>query len=42
MYLNDVKAEMRITEDDEYYQEYCLLKGLLHRLDYSSLCTCKS
>ena len=36
MYLNDVKAERRITEDDEYYQEYCLLKGLLHRLDYSS------
>ena len=35
-YLDDVKSEKRINEEDKYYQEYCLLKGLLHRLDYSS------
>lgn len=26
----------RITEEDELYNEYCMLKGLLHRLDHSS------
>lgn len=36
MYLDDVRSEKRINEEDKYYQEYCLLKGLLHRLDYSS------
>ena len=33
-YIKYVKK--RITEKDELYSEYCLLKGLLHRLDYSS------
>lgn len=33
-YIKYVKR--RITEKDELYPEYCLLKGLLHRLDYSS------
>lgn len=36
IYIKYVKEEKRIKEDDDLYIEYCLLKGLLHRLDYSS------
>ncbi len=35
-YLNKVRAIERIHQKDKYYKEYCLLKGLLHRLDHSS------
>lgn len=35
-YLKYVKDRQRITERDNLYEEYCLLKGLLHRLDHSS------
>lgn len=34
MYINYVRN--RIKENDEIYMEYCLLKGILHRLDHSS------
>lgn len=33
-YIKYIKQ--RITEDNELYNEYCMLKGLLHRLDHSS------
>ena len=36
IYIKYVKSEKRIKENDDLYVEYCLLKGLLHRLDYSS------
>lgn len=35
-YLGYVGNEKRIKEKDKMYIEYCLLKGLLHRLDYSA------
>ncbi len=35
-YLGMVEGQARITEDDELYKEYCLMKGLLHRLDHCS------
>ncbi len=36
LYLGMVEGQARITEDDELYNEYCLMKGLLHRLDHCS------
>lgn len=33
-YLGMVEGQARITEGDELYNEYCLMKGLLHRLDH--------
>ena len=33
-YIKYIKK--RITEENELYNEYCMLKGLLHRLDHSS------
>lgn len=38
MYLMKIGSGKRdrISEDDSLYEEYCLLKGLLHRLDHSS------
>lgn len=35
-YLGYVGNRKRISEFSDLYIEYCLLKGLLHRLDYSS------
>lgn len=35
-YLKKVGSLNRIKEGDELYEQYCLLKGLLHRLDHSS------
>ncbi len=35
-YLTYVKPEKRINSFDSLYIEYCLLKGLLHRIDHSS------
>ena len=35
-YLRDVRGRKRITQEDSLYEPYCLLKGLLHRLDHSS------
>lgn len=35
-YLGIVEGQARITEGDELYNEYCLMKGLLHRLDHCS------
>ena len=35
-YLGLVEGEARIREGDKLYNEYCLLKGLLHRLDHCS------
>ncbi len=35
-YLKKVGIDKRIKEGSPLYQEYCLLKGLLHRLDHSS------
>ncbi len=35
-YLEDVKPVARINSLNPLYIEYCLLKGLLHRLDHSS------
>lgn len=35
-YLKKVGEGKRITPKDTIYPEYCLLKGLLHRLDHSS------
>lgn len=35
-YLGYVGDRKRISEFSDLYIEYCLLKGLLHRLDYSS------
>lgn len=38
MYLNKIGSGKRdrILENDNLYEQYCLLKGLLHRLDHSS------
>lgn len=36
IYLGLVEGQARIREGDELYKEYCLMKGLLHRLDYCS------
>lgn len=36
IYINKVRPIERITKKYPYYKEYCLLKGLLHRLDHSS------
>ncbi len=36
IYLNKVREIERITKKEKIYKEYCLLKGLLHRLDHSS------
>lgn len=35
-YLGMVEGQARITEGDELYNEYCLIKGILHRLDHCS------
>ena len=35
-YLVLVEGQARITEDHQLYKEYCLMKGLLHRLDHCS------
>lgn len=35
-YLGFVEGRARITEGNKLYKEYCLMKGLLHRLDHSS------
>lgn len=35
-YLGMVEGQARITEGDELYNEYSLIKGLLHRLDHCS------
>lgn len=36
IYINKVREIERITKKEKNYIEYCLLKGLLHRLDHSS------
>lgn len=36
VYINKVREIERITKKEKFYKEYCLLKGLLHRLDHSS------
>ena len=36
LYLGMVEGQARITEGDELYNKYCLMKGLLHRLDHCS------
>ena len=35
-YLGLVEGQARIVEGDDLYQDYCLMKGLLHRLDHCS------
>ena len=35
-YLGMVEGQARITEFDEQYKDYCIMKGLLHRLDHCS------
>ena len=35
-YISDVKTTKRIKQGDEDYNLYCILKGILHRLDHSS------
>lgn len=35
-YLGFVEGTARIVEGNKLYREYCLMKGLLHRLDHSS------
>lgn len=35
-YLTKVGSNKRIKDGDTYYREYCLLKGLLNRIDHSS------
>lgn len=35
-YLGLVEGQARIVEGDKLYKEYCLMKGLLHRLDHCS------
>jgi len=35
-YLSMVGDSKRICEDDELYNDYCIMKGLLHRLDHCS------
>lgn len=36
MYIKYIQSRNRIKENDSLYMEYCLLKGILHRLDHSS------
>ena len=36
VYLGMVEGQARITEYDENYIDYCIMKGLLHRLDHCS------
>ena len=36
VYLGMVEGQARITEFDEIYKDYCMMKGLLHRLDHCS------
>ncbi len=36
MYIKYTQSRNRIKENDPLFIEYCLLKGLLHRLDHSS------
>lgn len=35
-YLGLVEGQSRIVEGDDLYKDYCLMKGLLHRLDHCS------
>lgn len=35
-YLGMVEGQVRITEFDDIYKDYCIMKGLLHRLDHCS------
>ena len=35
-YLNKVSRENRIDEESEYYLEYCLIKGIVHRCDHAA------
>ena len=35
-YLGMVEGQSRITEFDDTYKDYCMMKGLLHRLDHCS------
>ena len=35
-YLGMVEGQVRITEFDDIYKNYCIMKGLLHRLDHCS------
>ena len=35
-YLGMVEGQARITEFDEEYKDFCIMKGLLHRLDHCS------
>lgn len=35
-YLGTVEGRARITEFDDIYKDYCMMKGLLHRLDHCS------
>lgn len=34
-YLNKVSRDNRIDEEKEYYLEYCLIKGIVHRCDHA-------
>ena len=36
VYLGMVEGQSRITEYDDIYKDYCIMKGLLHRLDHCS------
>lgn len=36
LYVNDIMFKKRIKEGDSIYNDYVLMKGLLHRLDHSS------
>ncbi len=36
VYLGMVEGQARITEYDNIYKDYCIMKGLLHRLDHCS------
>ena len=36
MYIKYIQNRNRIKQNDELFIEYCLLKGILHRLDHSS------
>ena len=36
MYIKYIQSRNRIKENDSLFIEYCLLKGILHRLDHSS------
>lgn len=35
LYLTKVSQDNRMKEDDEYYLEYCLIKGIVHRCDHT-------